>query len=60
MSWLDANEVFLMEVASRDRVEDLRLAIDLAKESADGDDEPPREMHAGRRCTWRRLLASGA
>jgi hypothetical protein len=58
MSWLNANEVFLMEVVSRERVEDLRLAIDLAKESAEGDDEPRGEMHAGRDCTWRRLSAA--
>ena len=42
MSWLDANEVFLMEVVSRDRAEELRLAIDLAKETADSGPQAPR------------------
>jgi hypothetical protein len=42
MSWLDANEVFLMEVVSRDRVDDLRSTIDVSTESADAAHEPPR------------------
>jgi RNA polymerase sigma-70 factor (ECF subfamily) len=36
MSWLDANEVFLMEVVTRDRVDDLRSSADLATASAEG------------------------
>jgi hypothetical protein len=34
MSWLDANEVFLMEVVTRDRIDDLRSSVDLATASA--------------------------
>lgn len=47
MSWLGANEVFLMEVVSRDRIDDLRSTIDVTDESADGADKTPREIHEG-------------
>ena len=60
MSWLGANEVFLMEVVSRDRVGDLRLAIDLAKETADFDTETPPEPCEDRPAWWRRLAAACA
>ena len=60
MSWLDANEVFLMEVVSRDRAEDLRLAIDLAKETADRSPEAPREDRDDRSWWCRRVSAARA
>jgi hypothetical protein len=40
MSWLGANEVFLMEVVSREHVEDLRSAVDMLRESAVDADTP--------------------
>jgi RNA polymerase sigma-70 factor (ECF subfamily) len=43
MSWLDANEVFLMEVVSRDRMDDLRSSVDLATASAEGAGERPHD-----------------
>jgi hypothetical protein len=48
MSWLDASEVFLMDVVSRDRVDDLRSTIDVSPESVDTDDETPREVREAR------------
>jgi hypothetical protein len=59
MSWLDANEVFLMEVVSRDRVEELRLAIALAKEPAEEPAGPackPRDERA----SWPRCTSAAA
>jgi len=44
MSWLNANEVFLMEAAVRDRVDDLRSSIDLAIASVDGAGETSRDV----------------
>jgi hypothetical protein len=44
MSWLDANEYFLMEAVARDRLDDIRRTIDVAVASGEGADEtPPRE-----------------
>ena len=31
MSWLDANEYFLMDIVARERVEDLRSTIDVER-----------------------------
>ena len=58
MSWLDAHEVFLMEVVSRDRVEDLRLALALAKEPTEEPAEPARERRDARPAWYRRLSAA--
>jgi hypothetical protein len=57
MSWLDANEVFLMEVVARDRVEDLRLAIALTKEPYEDPVAPSREPRHPR---WYRRRVSAA
>jgi hypothetical protein len=43
MSWLDANEVFLMEVVSRDRIDDLRSSVDRATASAESAGERPHD-----------------
>jgi hypothetical protein len=60
MSWLDANEVFLMEVVSRDRIDDLRSTIDVTDESADGADKTPREIHEGAHWSCRSTSAARA
>jgi hypothetical protein len=44
MSWLTANEVFLMEVVARDRGEDLRSSVDLAIARVDGAGETSRDV----------------
>jgi hypothetical protein len=36
MGWLDANEVYVMEMVARDRVEELRCSALLAASGADG------------------------
>ena len=51
MSWLDANDVFLMEAVSRDRVDDLRDAR--ADETAG---EATQDCH----WWWRRMSAARA
>lgn len=40
MSWLDANEVFVMGVVSRERVDDLLSAVEVSTETDDHIDEP--------------------
>lgn len=60
MSWLDANEVFLMDVVSRDRVDDLRSTIDVSTESADAADEAPRQVREGGHWWCRRVSAARA
>jgi len=40
MGWLDANEYFLMQTAARDRLDDVRLAADLAAVADDDRDGP--------------------
>jgi hypothetical protein len=60
MSWLDANEVFLMEVVSRDRVEELRAAIDAPSESADETEEPVEEGWWAGQWAWRLVSAARA
>jgi hypothetical protein len=59
MSWLDANEVFLMEVVSRDRIEELRLAIALAKEPAEEPAEAACEPR-DERASWPRRMSAAA
>jgi hypothetical protein len=60
MSWLDANDAFLMEITSRDRVEDLRATADAPVEGP----EPvePAACQAGERGHWscRRFSAARA
>jgi hypothetical protein len=49
MSWLNANEYFVMETAVRDRVDDLRSTLDVVLAGADGepgDDPPPDRRRA--------------
>jgi hypothetical protein len=49
MSWLDANEYFIMETAARDRLDDLHASIDRALASADGPDDRPGDTPPGAR-----------
>jgi hypothetical protein len=50
MSWLNANEYALMEAAARDRVEDLRAAVDAPITRAETCEERPRDPRA---CPYR-------
>jgi hypothetical protein len=40
MSWLNANEYFLMEMIARERVEELGSAVDLTPAKAEASDPP--------------------
>ena len=48
MSWLDANEYFIMEAAARARVDDLHASVDRALASADAEDTPGDAPEPGR------------
>jgi hypothetical protein len=43
MGWLDANEYLLMETVGRDRIDDLRRTMPLARARVGADDDAPRK-----------------
>jgi hypothetical protein len=45
MGWLDANEYLLIETAGRDRIDDLRRTMPLARTRVEADDDAPRKSH---------------
>jgi len=48
MGWLDASEYFNMELAARDRVDDIQAAIDAALAGAEGDRSTAEECYRKR------------
>jgi hypothetical protein len=53
MSWLDANESFLMEIVARDRLDDLQMAIDIARARATPTDGTSAAMCDRDATAWR-------
>jgi hypothetical protein len=55
MSWLDAHQVFFIEIMARDRVNDLRSTAELATMRAEANADTPRavpDTRPGRVCSW--------